>query len=193
MSSSPRPGLPSWAGVALLSAALACSKGARSPEEAYAAFHAAVTAKDARRLFAALDLETRWSWMSIRRAQRDAYDLVSTAFPESARAHQLARLKAAADSGSAADLFVSVLDPKLWAKLSAGLPSPTPAFERPGPNEAIARATDGRALPFRLGPKEGWGFAGLAGKAEEHKRRAIGDLDLVKASAADYERTQGSR
>lgn len=180
---------------ALLGAALACSRGAGSPEEAFGQFHSAVTSRDARRLFAALDLETRWSWMSIRRAQREAYDVVSTAFPESVRAQQLVRFRAAAESGSEADLFHLAFDPKTWDELARGLPASSPPLERPGPTEAIAHTTDGRALPFRLGarPKEGWGFAGLAAAAEERKRRAAGDLEFVKASAADYERAQGSR
>ncbi len=54
---------------------------------------------------------------------------------------------------------------------------------------AQVATADGRLLPFRRGPKDGrWGFSGLATEAEQAKRRAIADLELIQKSAADYER-----
>jgi hypothetical protein len=53
-------------------------------------------------------------------------------------------------------------------------------------------AAGARALPFRKradGHRSwGWGYAGLAVQGEDVKRRAIADLELVRMSAADYER-----
>ena len=41
---------------------------------------------------------------------------------------------------------------------------------------------------FRSSPSGDWGYAGLAKKADEDKNRAWHDLEMVRASAADFER-----
>jgi hypothetical protein len=43
-------------------------------------------------------------------------------------------------------------------------------------------------VPLGRGEDGGWGFAGLAKGAEDDKNRAYNDLEVVRASAADYER-----
>ena len=46
----------------------------------------------------------------------------------------------------------------------------------------------GARVEFRRGKNGDWGYAGLAKRAEEDKLRAWHDLELVRASAADFER-----
>ena len=46
----------------------------------------------------------------------------------------------------------------------------------------------GARVELARGKDGGWGFAGLAKQAEEDKNRAYHDLEVVRASAADYER-----
>ena len=41
---------------------------------------------------------------------------------------------------------------------------------------------------WQMGEDGGWGFAGLDQQADEEKNRAYHDLEVVRASAADYER-----
>ena len=43
-------------------------------------------------------------------------------------------------------------------------------------------------MPLRRGQNGGWGYGGLYIQADELKNRAYHDLELVRASAADYER-----
>src|SRR5262245_54106478 len=89
------------AGAALVTL-VGCARGASTPEEAYRRLAAAVTAKDAGALFDALDQETRWSWMTVQRSHREAYDVVLSIFPEGPdRTRQLGRFEAGATSENA--------------------------------------------------------------------------------------------
>jgi hypothetical protein len=178
-------------------ASQACSGRARTPEEAVARLQSAVAARDVGQLFAALDLETRWSWMSVRRAQRESYDIVLSNFPEGpAREQQLRRFEAGALSESDADLFAHVFPVGRWDDLKrdlAPIGNGSPSVERVNDNEARlpGAAIAGRSatdLKFRRGEDGGWGFAGLAAEAEEEKRRFTADLEQVRTNAADLER-----
>jgi hypothetical protein len=46
----------------------------------------------------------------------------------------------------------------------------------------------GARVPLARGADGSWGFAGLFKDAEDLKTRAFHDLEVVRASAADYER-----
>jgi hypothetical protein len=178
---------------AVLAGALSagCRRGAGTPEEAYARFAEAVKTRDGKRLYDALDLETRWSWMTVRRAHREAYDIVLSNFPEGAEREQRSRrYEAAAQSDSEAALFAEQLTPARWEELAValrGLPEP-PVLQAGGADEVTIAATAGPPLRFRKGQDGRWGYASLAAEAEDRKRRASADLELTRSSAADFER-----
>jgi hypothetical protein len=191
--------------VAKLSFALAvwgsqaCSGRARTPSEAVMRLKAAVAERDVAQLFAALDLETRWSWMTVRRAQRESYDIVLSNLPDGPeREQQLRRFEPGALAENDVALFGHVLPPASWDELKgdlAALPPGEPAPEPVSDDEArlpliksdAARGTK-PGLTFRRGQDGSWGFSGLAAEAEEEKRRATADLDQVRTNAADLER-----
>jgi hypothetical protein len=167
---------------------LGCGRGAKTPDEAYRRFVQAVRAKDGTRLFAALDLDTRWSWMTVRRSHREAYDIILSNYPEGAeREQQLRRFETAALSDDDAALFAGQIGEARWAELSRGLVD-SARVEPAGEDEARVATTEGTALVFRKAENGRWGFAGFAVEAEQRKRRAMNDLDLIRTSAADYER-----
>jgi hypothetical protein len=174
------------AGMAVLAG---CKGGATTPDEAFGRLSQAVTARDGGRLFEALDLQTRWSWMTIQRAQRESYDIILSNFPEgSERERLLRRCQDGALSASARDLFARQLEPATWTALAQQLPAGgSPREVSPGQAEL---AGNGGPLLFRrpTDRRGGWGFAGFADEAETTKRRALADLELVRTSAADYER-----
>ena len=156
----------------------ACRRGARSEEQARARLAEAVKARDGEKLYAALDLPTRHSWMSIRRAHREAYDIILSNFPEGPeRERQIARYEPAALSENEAALFAEQLTAARWRELDAVLTGPAAKLE-------LRKSDDGT-----------WGFAGFAAESEERKRRAAADLDLIRSSAADFERaaTRGGK
>jgi hypothetical protein len=173
-------------GLAVLAAVAGCAGGAPTPEEAQQRLARAVEARDGARLYDALDLDTRWSWMSILRAQRETYDIILSNFPEgSERQRYLRRCEAGALSDSARALFARQLEPAAWHELEAGLGAPVQAVAQ----DRAESTNNGHRLVFRRSLRRGgWGFAGFAEQAEQIKRRSLADLEVVRTSAADYER-----
>jgi hypothetical protein len=174
-------------GVAL-AASSGCSRGAKTPEDAYQRLSQAVAARDGARLFDALDLETRWSWMTVQRAHRESYDITLSTFPEGPeRERQMRRFETGALASSAQQLFARQLPAETWTEL-ASLVAGQPRFSAE-PMSATAEV-NGKTLLFRKSTNSrwGWGYAGLADQAEQIKRRALADLEMVRTSAADYER-----
>ena len=148
-------------------------------------------AHDGEKLYESLDLETRWSWMTVRRANREAYDIILSNFPEGAERDQRSRrYEAAAQSDSEAALFAEQLTPARWEELAGairGLPD-QPPLQPVGADEVTVAAASGQPLRFRKGQDGRWGYAGMAAEGEDRKRRASADLELTRSSAADFER-----
>lgn len=166
----------------------ACSK-ARTPVEAYARFRAAVEAGDAGALFDALDKKSRWAWMTVQKSHRESYDIILSTYPEGAeRVRELRRFERGATLGSARDLFVEEVGRAALTKLPRPLPAEAHFQTAPDGGNAFAVLPSNLTLPFRRGPDGSWGYAGFADDAEERQKRALGDVDMVRTNAADYER-----
>ena len=178
--------------IALLGAAVAvagCGYKAKTPAEAYKRFADAVKAGDGGALFDSLDQETRWNWMSIQKFHREAYDIVLSNFPEGPeRERATKRFERAATASSARELFKADAAPTLLPMFRALTMADGPIQNGPGDDQAAATFPTGGRVELRRGKNGGWGFAGLAKQAEEDKNRAYHDLEVVRASAADYER-----
>ena len=173
----------------------ACTGRARTPSEAVVRLQTAVAERDVAQLFTALDLETRWSWMTVRRAQRESYDIVLSNLPEGpAREQQLRRFEPGALAENDAALLAHVMPPGRWDQLKrdlAAAPPGEPAPEQVSDDEArLPLGKDGAKpeLTFRRGQDGSWGFSGMADEAEEEKRRATADLEQVRTNASDLER-----
>jgi hypothetical protein len=174
-------------------------RGARTPAEAHARLATAVAARDGTLLWDAVDQDTRWSWMTIQRAWREAYDITQSAVPEGAeRVRLLARFEPGAMSENARTLFTALLSPDDWTSLqtlvgAAG--ARTPEANPPGETSEIV--TSAGTMVYRKAHDKhwGWGFSGLAARAEQVKRTALADLERLRSDAADYERaaTRGAR
>ena len=177
-----------------------CGAGrAPTPAEAHARLSAAVAAHDGMKLWNALDQDTRWSWMTVQRAWRECYDITQSAVPEGQeRTRLLARFEPGAASESAQTLFARMLTPEDWnviQTLLAAAGSRQPEMAPSGETSAIA--TTAGPIVYRKAHNRywGWGYSGLAARAEDLKRRASGDLERMRTDAADYERaaTRGGR
>jgi hypothetical protein len=176
---------------ALLAAALGCHHPAKTPEEAYRRFSAAVTAGDGAALFDALDQPTRWSWMTIQKSHREAYDIVLSNYPEGPeRDRESRRFEPGATATSARELFHAEVAPSVLPQLLALAVADAHVETGPGPDDGKAAAVlaSGARVPFARGQDGSWGFSGLFKDANDQQSRALHDLDVVRASAADYER-----
>ena len=175
--------------VALAASAGGCHKGAKTPAEAYKRFAAAVSAGDGGALYDALDQETRWNWMSIQKFHREAYDIVLSNYPEGEiRARETRRFEHAATAPSARDLFIVDMAPAVLPMLRPLVLGSAPIEAGATPDEAAAVLASGARVELRRGKDGRWGYAGLGRRAEEDKNRAYHDLELVRSSAADFER-----
>lgn len=186
-----------------------CRRTAHSPEEALARLQNVVARKDPAALFDVLDQRSRWAWMTIQKSHREAYDIILSNYPEGPeRERELRRFQKGAILGSARALFAEELGQGAMAQFISPLP-PVQKFEsvvsasasaslppaEPGPDSASdqepvreAVLTDGTRLPFQKGPDGGWGYSGFARTSAERQNRALHDVELVRVSAADYER-----
>ena len=175
--------------VALAAAIGGCRHKAKTPAEGYKRLAAAVTAGNAGALYDALDQETRWNWMSIQKFHREAYDIVLSNYPEGEiRERETRRFERAATASSARELFIADAAPAVLPMLRPLVLPGASIEEGPTPDDAAAVLASGARVPLRRGKSGGWGFAGLAKRAEEDKNRAYHDLELVRSSAADFER-----
>ena len=174
----------------VLVSALGCRHKSKSPAEAFRRFAAAVNSGDGGALFDALDQGTRWNWMTIQKWHREAYDIVLSNYPEGPdREREKRRFEPAAVATSARELFKNDAAPALMMMLQPlVLGEPTSIQMGPGENQAGAVIGSGARVELARGKDGGWGFAGLAKQAEDDKNRAFHDLEVVRASAADYER-----
>jgi hypothetical protein len=184
----PRPRVLSGLAMLALCAVAGCHK-VKTPAEAYKRLAAAVNAGDGGALFDVLDQETRWNWMSIQKFHREAYDIVLSNYPEGEiRERETRRFEHAATASSARDLFIKDAAPTVLPMLRPLVLAEAPIQEGPTPDEAAAVLASGARIEFRRGKNGGWGYAGLAKRAEDDKNRAWHDLEAVRASAADFER-----
>jgi hypothetical protein len=169
--------------------AAGCRHKSKTPEEAFQRFATAVNAGDGAALFDALDQKTRWHLMSIQKWHRESYDIVLSNYPEGPmRDGEKGRFEHAATAPSARELFRTDDAPALLPTLvpqAQGIPR---VDLGPSDDEATAVLPGGQRVPFARGEDGGWGWAGLAKKTEDDANRAYHDLEVVRASAADYER-----
>jgi hypothetical protein len=176
--------------LATAAAGAGCRHGAKTPAAAYQRFAAAVAEQDGGALFDALDQKARWDFMTVQKWHREAYDIVLSNYPEGAeREREKHRFEHAATATSARELFKSDVAPGILPLLRPlALAADPPIEAGPSGREAAARLPSGARVPFAQNERGGWGFAGLDQRAEDLKTRAYHDLEVVRASAADYER-----
>ena len=174
--------------LAAAGALAGCHHVVKTPAEAYQKFSAAVTTRDGAALFEALDQPTRWAWMTIQKYHREAYDIVLSNYPEGPeRERESHRFQGGATATSARELFRAEAAPGVLPML-VPLVTADARIEGDADGRAAAVLASGARVPLARGEDGSWGYAGLAKDAEDLKTRAYHDLEVVRASAADYER-----
>jgi hypothetical protein len=175
--------------VAAAALVAGCRHKIKTPEEAYERFSAAVTAGDALALFDSLDQPSRWAWMTVQKYHREAYDIVLSNYPEGPdRQREAHRFEPAATATSGRELFGAQISPGVLRGLRPLAVADAHVERGPADGQAAAVLVSGARVPLARGEDGSWGYSGLARDAEEQKTRAYHDLEVVRASAADYER-----
>ena len=186
---SPRPRALLLVALGVAAAGVGCRHKSKTPAEAYKRLTAAVTAGDGGGLFDALDQEARWNWMSIQKFHREAYDIVLSNYPEGEiREREVRRFERAATASSARELFATDAAPAVIATLKPMVSAGAPIETGTTADDAVGIGPAGARVELHRSKSGDWGYAGLDKRAEEDKNRAYHDLELVRASAADFER-----
>ena len=147
--------------------------------------------KQAERLYEALDLPTRWSWMTIRRTHREAYDILLSNLPEGRERDQATRrFEAGALSEDDAALFAEELSGNRWRELGEliGSAARPPGLPRSGPTSRRRRGQAAARCGFVGDPTGAGGLPGWPRRPRSKKRRAVVDLETIRNNAADQER-----
>lgn len=181
--------------AALASAAVAsgCADApaptARTVEGAFERVAAAIDAGDARRLYWDLELETRWSLMTIHRSQRRIRGLVETDYPAEERSRAVGRWRTGADAADPGALF---------AELCAARDCLRPLREKIGAIERVERTADGaivHTIPggeyrFKKGQDGRFGLVGFREELATFERDVSRDLAVIERAAAEYRRAR---
>lgn len=190
----PHPPRPRWL-AALASAAVAWGCGnaapptARTLEGAFERVAAAIDAGDAKRLYWDLELETRWSLMTIHRSQRRIQALVAADYPSDERSRAVGRWRTGA---SAADPGV------LFAELCAARDCLAPLREKIGAIARVERTADGgvvHTIPggvyrFKKGQDGRFGLQGFRDELAVLEHDVSRDLAVIERAAAEYRRAR---
>jgi hypothetical protein len=175
--------------LVLLAAVAGCHRGARSAEDAYAAFETAVKAGDAAAFYAALDTPTRWSIESAFSDHRMMRTIIGAKYPEAEAQKELARL-AAAEEADVARYFAHVdRERQILARYKARVEaSGDVKVQAIGDGEAAVGRGPGPGLRFHRDDHGRWGFSELAAEWALEKDRAAHAVKTVRENAALYQK-----
>jgi hypothetical protein len=107
------------------------------------------------------------------------------------RERLIKRFEPAATAEDAPTLFARSLAPEMWTRLASQVAAAGSLEPQPVAADRAEISLPEGKLVFRKSEHTsfGWGFSGLAEDAEQLKRTASTDLEALRTSAADYERT----
>jgi hypothetical protein len=176
----------------VLGAGLVCcedtGEGTSRPPTAEGAFAQLVEASrsDAagKRIFALLDMKSRWSVMSIYKDQREACRLVHSAYPAARRPRELRRCEGAAAAKDAAAFFGSLARSQ---GLLHGLDRIGAVGARQRSSEGITFESGGQRI-LLCRDRGGWAFCGLREELEKVKLKTSRDLRTIRENAEVYRR-----
>ncbi len=162
---------------------------ARTLEGAFQRVAAAIDAGDAKRLYWDLELETRWSLMTIHRSQRRIRSLVETDYPAEERSRAVGRWRTGAEAPDAGALF---------AELCAARDCLRPLREKIGAIDRVERMPEGgvvHTIPggeyrFKKGQDGRFGLVGFGDELSSLERDVSRDLAVIERAAAEYRRAR---
>jgi hypothetical protein len=190
----PHPPRLRWlATLASVAVASGCSDPppptARTLEGAFERVAAAIDAGDAKRLYWDLELETRWSLMTIHRNQRRIQDLVAADYPTDERARAVGRWRTGAEAADPGVLF---------AELCAARDCLEPLREKIGaiarvertPGGGVVRTIPGGVYRFKKGQDGRFGLQGFRDELATLERDVNRDLAVIERAASEYRRAR---
>jgi hypothetical protein len=183
------PPFPQWLVAVALVACSDPPPTARTLEGAFERVAGAIDAGDAKRLYWDLELETRWSLMTIHRSQKRILKLVESEYPAEERSRTVGRWRTGSDAADAGTLF---------AELCAARDCLAPLRAKIGAVQRIERTEDGGvvhtipggAYRFKKGRDGRFGLLGFRDQLATLERDVSRDLAVIERTAAEYRRAR---
>jgi hypothetical protein len=177
--------------LALLVAA-GCSRGPKTPEQAFQQLERAVAAGDAAAVYGLVDQHTRWSIQSALKDQRLMRTIITAKYPEAEAQKALATLRAAEETDPA-QYYKRVNDERrvveAFRKRLGSVSGPIKS-KIDGPDAVWVARQDGMPFHFAKNRDGSWGWSELRGDWELEKDRAQHGVKTVQENAKLYQKTE---
>ena len=176
--------------VALALAALSgCTRGPKTPEQAFLKLEVAIAAGDAVGFYKVLDQPTQWAIQSTLKDQRLMRTIIKARYPEAEAQKALAPLKAAEES-EPAQYFKRVNDERhivqAYRKRLGSVSGPIKS-KIDGADDCWVARQDGMPFRFHKNKDGSWGFTELRGDWKLEQERATHAVATVKDNAKLYQ------
>ncbi len=177
--------------LALLVAA-GCSRGPKTPEQAFQKLERAIAAGDAVGVYRVLDEKTRWSIQSTLRDQRLQRTIIGAKYPEAEAQKALTMLRAA-EEVDPAQYFKRVNDERhvveAFRKRLGSVSGPIKS-KIDGADAVWVAREDGMPFHFAKNRDGSWGWSELRGDWDLEKDRAQHAVKTVQDNAKLYQKAE---
>ncbi|HEY2743039.1 MAG TPA: hypothetical protein VGL86_00390 [Polyangia bacterium] len=181
--------------LALAVSALAwtgCSRGAKTPEQAFRGLERAIAAGDAAAVYGLVDEQTRWAIQSTHRDQRLMRTIIAAKYPEAEAQKALATLRAA-EEPDPAQYYKRIDDErgvvKAFRKRLGSVSGPIMS-KIDGPDKVWVARQDGMPFHFAKNKNGTWGWCELRGDWALEQDRAQHAVQTVQENAKLYQKAE---
>jgi hypothetical protein len=172
--------------------AAGCTRGPKTPEQAFLQLERAIAAGDAVAVYGLVDQKTRWSIQSALKDQRLERTIISAKYPEAEAQKALASLRAAEETDPA-QYFKRVNDERhvveAFRKRLGSVSGPI-KNKIDGPDSAWVAREDGMPFHFSKNRDGSWGWMELRGDWDLEKDRAQHAVKTVQDNAKLYQNAE---
>lgn len=167
-----------------------CTRGPKTPEQAFQKLEVAIAAGDAVAFYKVLDQQTQWAIQSTLKDQRLMRTIIKAKYPEAEAQKALAPLKAAEESDPA-QYFKRINDERhivqAYRKRLGSVSGPIKS-KIDGADDCWVARQDGMPFHFHKNKDRSWGFEELRGDWKLEQDRATHAVSTVKENAKLYEK-----
>jgi len=172
-----------------------CTRGPKTPEQAFRGLERAIAAGDAVAVYGLLDQQTRWSVQSVLHDQRLMRTIIAAKYPEAEAPKALSTLRAAEESDPAM-FFKRVNDERhlveAFRKRLGAVSGPIKS-KIDGPDAVWVARQDGMPFHFAKNKDGSWGWSELRAEWELEKDRAQHAVTTVQENAKLYQKAEAQK
>ena len=175
--------------------AAGCSRGSKTPEQAFRGVERAVAAGDAAAIYGLVDQQTRWAIQSTLKDQQLQRTIIQAKYPEAEAQKALAPLRAAAESDPAL-YFKRINDDRhvveAFRKRLGSVSGPIKS-KIDGPDAVWVARQDGMPFHFAKNKDGTWGWSELRGDWSLEQDRAQHAVKTVQENAKLYQKAEAQK